>query len=157
MNTAQEADAVGEPANTARTLAQCDFGLALEFFDSATRLCELPTCKWLPAYFLICHSLELYLKAHLRYQGYDNTKLKKLSHDLIKCLAAAEKLGLKLNLSELQKEVFCALAKSHGDTSLRYRIYKTKTFPPIDDSLSLVKFVSERVFSMITAAEFTDG
>ena len=140
--------------NERADIAQSDYSLGTEFLESATALCDTPNYKWLPVYFFICHSLELYIKSFLRFKGFDNRQLTRLRHDLCKCRKAAEDNDINFRLSEPQKKTFGCLAAHHRDSSLRYRVYKAKTFPSIEDSLFLVKAVSVMVGDEIIRPDF---
>ncbi|MDO8827253.1 hypothetical protein [Methylophaga sp.] len=66
-----------------------------EDFLAAARAFKAPNNRFSPVrYYLICHSIELALKAYLFTAGYKKKDRKKLNHDLVEALIAAEKNGL---------------------------------------------------------------
>ncbi|WP_155986310.1 hypothetical protein [Thioalkalivibrio sp. ALE9] len=66
-----------------------------EDFLAAAQAFRAPKNRFSPVrYYLICHSIELALKAFLFTAGYKKKNRKKLNHDLVKALNAAEGAGL---------------------------------------------------------------
>lgn len=70
---------------------------AEEFFQAFKDLPKRTPPSW-PRYFLLCHAIELALKAFLTRQGVTASRLKQidLRHDLANLLAEAVNLGLAL-------------------------------------------------------------
>jgi hypothetical protein len=66
---------------------------AWEYTEAAKKVVGESELKHV-AYYLICHSIELTLKAFLRAKGEEIEDLKKLGHDLEAALREAERLGL---------------------------------------------------------------
>jgi HEPN domain-containing protein len=72
------------------------FARAREFFRAFLQLQPHDPPDW-PRYFLLCHAVELALKAYLLWCGTGRRKLRhKYGHDLTKLVGEATKLGLPL-------------------------------------------------------------
>ncbi len=64
-------------------------------FLAAAEAFQAPEHRFSPVrYYLICHSIELSLKAFLVTAGYKKKDRKRLNHDVVKALEAAEGNGL---------------------------------------------------------------
>jgi hypothetical protein len=68
------------------------WNFAWEYAEAAKKVVGEPELKHV-AYYLICHSIELALKAFLRAKGKEMDDLKKLGHNLEATLREAERLG----------------------------------------------------------------
>jgi len=81
---------------------------AHQFIQAARAVANKRSC-WgmpVPAYYLVCHGIELALKAYLRGAGWSVNDLKRrIGHDLSRCLDEEEKQGLAnyCNLSNDQR------------------------------------------------------
>ena len=93
------------------------FQRAMEFKNAYHAVPETPPFSW-PRYFLLCHSIELTLKAYLALHGASEDDLMDLGHDLKKLLKHVEKRGLKLT-PETQ-EAIKRLARAHREHWARY-------------------------------------
>lgn len=94
------------------------FDRAAEFERAYHALPPTPPPSW-PRYFLLCHSIELALKAWLMLHGKSAAKLqKKFGHDLEKLLKHAEQCGLQLT-PDTQEAIKC-LAEAHIKYWARY-------------------------------------
>jgi hypothetical protein len=94
------------------------FDRASEFERAYHAVPETPPFSW-PRYFLLCHSIELALKAWLVAHGTSEDDLqKKFGHDLIKLLEHAENCGLELEPDT--QDAIKALAEAHKKHWARY-------------------------------------
>jgi hypothetical protein len=73
-----------------------------------------------PSYFVLCHLLELILKAYLAAHGADEPDLRYIGHDLLLAYACARRKGLK-PLDERTAEVIRWLSPFREDMLFRYR------------------------------------
>jgi len=92
---------------------------------------ELPP---IPAYYLVCHSIELVLKAFLRGSGKELEDLKKKGHNLNQCLRAAEEKGINeyFSLTSTQKSAVSLINDYYSQKELEYIATGFKTFPKYD-------------------------
>jgi len=109
-----------------------------------------------PKYFLLCHAIELALKAYILAKGGTEREIKKIRHNLIaawsRALIAAwsraVELGLQSKNAELHR-VVKQVAPAHADYSFRYGKSWTHILPPaevFDAAVSdLIKDVSQSV------------
>jgi hypothetical protein len=94
------------------------FDRAAEFERAYHAVPPTPPPCW-PRYFLLCHSIELALKAWLMLHGKSAAKLqKKFGHDLEKLFKLAEQCGLQLT-RDTQEAIKC-LAEAHIKYWARY-------------------------------------
>jgi hypothetical protein len=96
---------------------------ALTYVEAARRLDQLfPIAKKFafPVYFLLCHAMELALKAYLAASGVPAKTLRnKIGHDLGQALRDAKSHGLAAD--DRFQELVSWLAPDHLDHSFRYR------------------------------------
>jgi hypothetical protein len=111
----------GEKTYTALSFLpiQWHFQRAWEFKNAYHALPETPPPSW-PGYFLLCHSMELALKAFLMLHGASEADLRKfdIRHDLEKLLESAETCGLQLTPET--HEAIKRLARAHKQHWARY-------------------------------------
>jgi hypothetical protein len=92
---------------------------AMEFEKAYHAVPPPPPFSWSwPRYFLLCHAIELALKAFLTLHGASEPDLKKIGHDLKKLLKHAEKFGLKLTPDT--QHAIERLARAHKEHWARY-------------------------------------
>jgi hypothetical protein len=93
---------------------------------------------FVPTYYLYGHAIELALKAFLRSKGSTLEALKKLGHDLVGTLKAAEDAGISnfVRLSDEGREALSLLSPYYQDKELEYIKIGFKSFPSIE-SLAL--------------------
>lgn len=86
-----------------------------------------------PAYYLISHSIELFIKAFLRGSGLSIDELKALGHNLDKCLEKAISLGLEsyMDISDLDKFAVSAINPYYQEKELEYIKTGFKQLPKI--------------------------
>lgn len=75
------------------------WSMAKEFHDDACALMKADQSTLIgfasmPTFYLLSHGIELLLKAYLRSTGRRALYLKRLGHDMLKCLRRAEQAGL---------------------------------------------------------------
>jgi len=95
-----------------------------------------------PAYFLVCQSIELALKAYLRGSGKDEDFLvNKCRHDIVITLDAAEKCGLtNLVKFEPPERAVLNLANQHySSKALQFTIVGAYTYPDFEVLLMLAE------------------
>jgi HEPN domain-containing protein len=117
------------------------FGIGGEYLLAAEVLQSCEEKKWLPIYFLICQSLELSLKSFLAERGYDKGRLKKLGHDLMKCLDQAGRNGLEFSLSQERTNEMERISAYYAGKHLEYFFKQEKAFPNLEDIMSFVKIL----------------
>ena len=115
-----------------------------EAFLSAAN--QLDDVQLIPKYFLLCHSIELALKAHILGHGGTNGEIRKIKHDLRAALKRARELGLQ-PAAEVE-EVVRLVAPPHKDYSFRYtNDMWTQVLPTLEalaaTVAALIKQVSE--------------
>jgi hypothetical protein len=95
------------------------FDRAVEFEKAYHAVPEPPPFSW-PRYFLLCHSIELALKAWLMLHGVSEAELQKFEvrHNLKNLLELAERRGLKLTPDT--QEAIKLLAEAHAKHWARY-------------------------------------
>jgi hypothetical protein len=97
---------------------------ALTYVECGRRLdqlIEVPKKFAFPAYYLLCHAIELALKAYLAASGIPGSTLRnEIGHDLGRALKDAQTLGLS-PVDDSFPELVSWLAPYHLDHSFRYR------------------------------------
>lgn len=92
---------------------------AKEFAEAANSIAQLDPTS-IPAYYLVCHAIELALKAFLRGSGASLSVLKRLGHDLPLLFEKAIRNSL---------DAHCKLTAEHQRAvTLANRYYRTKEF-----------------------------
>src|SRR3981081_514159 len=92
--------------------------LAEEFFQAFKDLPLGEKMHSWPRYFLLCHAIELVLKAFLATRGVDDKQLKRYGHGLSDLLVSSKKQGLKIGILALG-ELEC-LDEAHSELWSRY-------------------------------------
>jgi hypothetical protein len=133
---------------------QCLFGLGGEYLEAGEALHRGANTKWLPMYFLICHSLELSLKAFLAERGYSEKKLRSIGHSIAKCLREAEEKGLTVSLTQPDRLDVMGLDPHYSAKALEYFYHEAKTFPNIENLINITKILRTQIFDCITEIEF---
>ena len=84
-----------------------------------------------PVMFLVAHSIELALKAYLRYQGFTVKDLQKIGHNLNDCWQTATENGIESHVALTQEElgIIGLISDLHASTQLRYISTGYKQFP----------------------------
>lgn len=133
---------------------QCLFGLGGEYLEAGEALHRGENTKWLPMYFLICHSLELSLKSFLSERGYSEKKLKNIGHSIEKCLKEAEKNGLNVSLIQSDRLNLMKFDGHYSAKNLEYFYNIEKIFPNIEKMINITKILRIQIFNSITEREF---
>lgn len=107
---------------------------ARKFLDATKALRAKHTPIFTPAYFTICQSIELSLKAFLRGSGFSDKQLRKLGHDLIKALNESQKFSLDnyFKLSTEDAQILDKINQYYYSKDLQYITSGYKSFPHID-------------------------
>jgi len=109
---------------------------AKEYLDAAKSVASssdrelVPT----PAYYLVCHSIELILKAFLRGSGEELEDLKKIGHNLNRCLNKAAKKGINEHycFTDTKKQAVSLINDYYSQKELEYISTGFKRFPKYD-------------------------
>jgi len=126
---------------------------AKDFKHPANRFSPIP-------YYLICHSIELSLKAFLFTVGFKRADRKRLNHDLEKALEAAENNGLSLHiqLTDEERELIIKANRLYPKKEFEYfesleAIYDPHDFD-LDSLASLARKLFERIEVPVTGSIF---
>ncbi len=85
------------------------------------------------AYFLFCHAIELGLKSFLIGQGWSDSQLRNLGHDLKGTLAAAEAHpDFKVSLTEEDRETILMLSSYYKSKEFEYLYTGSIQLPALD-------------------------
>ncbi len=131
---------------------------AQDFLQAATVLVR-PNQISTPAYYLVCHSIELALKAFLRGNSVSLAKLKKIGHDLEEALRQCNSLGLSSYCSLSKKQILSIqlMNQYYEAKELEYIVTGFKQYPEIGllitASQTLLQGVRPFCFERRTAAE----
>ena len=113
---------------------------ARDFLEAAQIIrSQKPVAFFTPAYFLVCQSIELSLKAYLRGLGYSDRQLRAVGHDLVKCVEAAksEAVDEHVDLSEPDLAAIALVNPYYLYKDLQYSTSGYKSFPDIDYLIAL--------------------
>lgn len=102
-----------------------------EGYLSAARQLDEHAGQFSPKYFLLCHAIELALKAFILAMGGTEKETRKIKHDLTAAWSRAVALGLQPKNAEFSGIVE-RLAKPHKDYSFRYGKSWTHILPRSD-------------------------
>jgi hypothetical protein len=102
-----------------------------EAYVSAARKLDEHTGQFSPKYFLLCHALELALKAYILAKGGTDKEIRKIRHDLVAAWSSAIALGFRPTNAELDG-IVKQVAKAHKDYSFRYGKSWTHFLPSAD-------------------------
>ncbi|WP_157385913.1 hypothetical protein [Methylosarcina fibrata] len=124
-------------------------------FLAAARAFQAPEHRFSPVrYYLICHSIELALKAFLFTAGYKKKNRKKLNHDLVKALDAAEGNGLAqyFEISHKERESIEKANKLYPRKEFEYFESLETIYDPHDFELDVLEGLAQRLIEKIEAA-----
>jgi hypothetical protein len=150
---------MSEPKQTnadTRTNAVGLFNTARSYWQSAVNLHVLNlkvSHPDAPVTFLICHAIELYLKAHLQGHGSTAAELKKIGHHVPKLAEAAAARGLALDAETTE-----LLSYIHdADTAIeaRYIVTGFKTAPTNESLTDLARQLDQRVGASLRSERFS--
>ncbi|MEC9493049.1 hypothetical protein [Flexistipes sp.] len=119
---------------------------ANEFYESARLIRNIKGKLFVPSYYLICHSIELALKAFLRGCGKELDFLKNvLGHDLKKCLDEARNNNLSeyVKISSKFETSIEVVNPYYMSKQFEYITSGIKTLPDIDDIDILIEGTSQ--------------
>lgn len=123
-------------------------------FLAAAQSFQAPEQRFSPVrYYLICHSIELALKAFLFTAGYKKKDRKNLNHDLLKILAEAESNGLGnyFQISHEEKESIEKANKLYGNKEFEYFERLETIYDPHDFELNVLEVLAQRLIESIEA------
>jgi HEPN domain-containing protein len=103
-----------------------------------------------PTYFLICHSIELALKAYLASHGLDERRLMRIGHRLERALEEAKKAAFSPAGNRFE-ELVQWLAPYHAEHSFRYRQLGYFRLPNARESIDIVEPVIDYVEAGVRA------
>ena len=137
---------------------------AAQFLEAAKIVRANQRDSFVPLYFLVCQSIELSMKAVLRGCGFTDRGLRKLGHDLEKCLSALKdpKVGLAVVFTEVFTErdshALRKINPYYKEKDLQYIKSGAKSFPGIDVLIELAdRLISSTRKFCIKQREFHSG
>lgn len=101
-----------------------------------------------PSYYLVCHALELSLKAFLRARGYNDQKLRHLDHNFKRCLKSAQRNGLAnfIAFDETQTKAIKDINRLYKHKEFEYVVFGgTLSVPRITVLLDAVDEIVEAI------------
>lgn len=123
-----------------------------EDFLAAARAFQAPKNRFSPVrYYLICHSIELALKAFLFTAGYKKKDRKRLNHDLVKALNAAEENGLAeyFRITDKERESIEKANKLYPKKEFEYFESLETIYDPHDFDLDVLDQFTQRLIEKI--------
>lgn len=142
--------------------------LAKEYLEAATKVAQPPRNEHeslmfdfsIPAYYLVCHSIELSLKAFLLGHGVSDkllsSKSKGFGHNLSGLMSESrrKKLGLYVVLTKKDQDIINRASSYYSDKMFEYRISGKKYIPYYEDvygvALKLVIGVEKYCFKKLS-------
>jgi hypothetical protein len=95
-------------------------------------------------YYLLCHSLELALKSRLRLNGLSYLELKKLGHDLTKCIKILTE-KYEFTFDSRTNEMITCLNQYYSNKEFEYFVMGYKSVPVITEIAQSVHSVIKKV------------
>lgn len=138
-----------------RTNAIGLFNTARSYWQSAVNLHALNlkvSHPGAPVIFLICHAIELYLKAHLRGHGSTVADLKKIGHHVPKLAAEAASRGLALDAEAA--ELLSYIDDADTAIEARYIVTGFKMAPTIEGLAGLAQKLDQKVGATLRSEGF---
>jgi len=122
---------------------------AREFLDAAHLVRRDKPAWFAPTYLLVCQSIELSFKAFLRASGCSDKQLRRISHDLDKCVAAAKAAGIEnyIELSVADVAAIAAINRYYRSKDLQYSTSGYKSYPLPDVLLEFAEHLWDRLRS----------
>jgi hypothetical protein len=121
-------------------------------FLSAAQTFDPPKNRFSPVpYYLICHSVELSLKAFLFSAGFKKNDRKRLNHDLEKALRAAEANGLSahLEITSNDRELFQKANRLYPKKEFEYFESLETIYDPHNFELEALESFALRLYEAI--------
>lgn len=137
--------------------AQSTWALGSSFETAALQILHAETpAMFIPALYLLMHSLELYLKAFLFSQNITEKELRGISHDLVACIKCCRERGLAKHLVLPRAAVVQVVRvnRYYSDKELEYFSSRAKRFGDITALAATVKNVGRGVFDPISEGTF---
>lgn len=123
-------------------------------FLAAAQSFQSPEQRFSPVrYYLICHSIELALKAFLFTAGYKKNDRKNLNHNLLKILAEAEGNGLGnyFEISHAEKESIEKANELYQEKKFEYFESLETIYDPHNFELDVLEAFAQRLVESIEA------
>jgi hypothetical protein len=139
----------------ARTNAVGLFNTARSYWQSAVNLQALSlklSHANAPVTFLICHAIELYLKAHLRGHGSTVADIKKIGHHVPELAQVAKSRGLVLEPQSV--ELLSYIDDTDTAIEARYIVTGFKMAPPNESLIDLAQQLDQRVGAALRSEGF---
>ena len=123
---------------------------AKAYLKAGNALSQSDVDMFSPVYFLLCHGIELSLKAFILASGGSEGELKKqdIRHHLNALRDRARALGYQ-PANKKTDEVIDMLAPYHSDHSFRYRDPGYKSFPIIADTIEVLASMLDEIGPII--------
>ncbi|MBR0823753.1 hypothetical protein [Bradyrhizobium liaoningense] len=123
---------------------------AKEYLKAANVLSQSDSDLFSPVYFLLCHGIELSLKAFILASGGNERELKKQDtrHHLDVLRDRARGLGYQ-PVNEKTDEVINMLAPYHQNHSFRYRDPGYKTFPVVTETIEVLASMLDEISPVV--------
>lgn len=103
--------------------------------------------KYEVKYYLLCHSIELGMKAYLREKGYTRKQLMGFGHDLEKLLGQLYKEGVVINVDSVKRTFI--LNDYYMNKMFEYPQTGYKSMPSLEHMKSYVKLLLDMVSNSI--------
>lgn len=124
------------------------YSLGNEFYESARHLVNTPCVNanhTAVAYYLFCHSAELFIKAFLHKKGSSIEELKKEGHNLVNLIYKFQELSNCSNFEQLSK-----VAKPYCEKYFEYRKNQAAEFAQLDLLELEIRELKNHVFSAVS-------
>ena len=120
---------------------------ARDFLEAAKIVRTQKPETFRPTYFLACQSIELSLKAYLRATGSGEADLKKLGHNLEKCVDSARNAGIEdhVTFSDIDMTLIALANPHYSYKDFQYSITGYKSLPRIN----LLVELAERLWQSV--------
>lgn len=103
--------------------------------------------KYEVKYYLLCHSIELGMKAYLREKGYSRKQLLKLGHDLEKIIGQLHKEGVVIDIDSINRTFI--LNDYYNKKMFEYPQTGYKSMPSLKHMEDYVKLLLDMVSNSI--------
>lgn len=145
MSTKQEKEDIAKQLDE-RTSARGLLNYAHEYFAGYELIQKQepgPTAYFAVKYYLLCHALELTMKAWLKHNGATYTDLKKLGHDLEKIMAVLH--DEHRLLFDARSQAMITLVNQHySQKEFEYALRGAKSVPVITDLAGTVRLLMSK-------------
>jgi hypothetical protein len=125
---------------------------ATDFLSAARSFVEPENKRFSPVrYYLICHSIELSLKAYLFTSGYKKKDRKKLNHNIELALSVAEQNGIEehISITKEERDAVKKANKLYPKKEFEYFESLETIYDPHDFDLDALDSLAERLIKSI--------